>query len=73
MKDYYDYPISEWIDSFKKALWEMYYYDDTKVRGKRISQFDAISKLQSINIDMVITTIEKVIERSKEEKKFNIL
>ena len=68
MKDYYDYPISEWIDSFKKALWEMYYYDDTKVRGKRISQFDAISKLQSLNIDMVITTIEKVIERSKEEK-----
>lgn len=68
MKDYYDYPISEWIDSFKKALWEMYYYDDTKIRGKRISQFDAISKLQSLNIDMVITTIEKVIERSKEEK-----
>ncbi|MGB4351456.1 MAG: hypothetical protein WBJ01_03525, partial [Tissierellaceae bacterium] len=68
MKDYYDYPISEWIDSFKKALWEMYYYDDTKIRGKIISQFDAISKLQSLNIDMVITTIEKVIERSKEEK-----
>ncbi len=68
MKDYYDYPISEWIDSFKKALWEMYYYDDIKIRGKRISQFDAISKLQSLNIDMVITTIEKVIERSKEEK-----
>lgn len=68
MKDYYDYPISEWIYSFKKALWEMYYYDDTKIRGKRISQFDAISKLQSLNIDMVITTIEKVIERSKEEK-----
>lgn len=68
MKYYYDYPISEWIDSFKKALWEMYYYDDTKIRGKRISQFDAISKLQSLNIDMVITTIEKVIERSKEEK-----
>ncbi len=39
-----------------------------RLEGKVISQFDAISKLQSLNIDMVITTIEKVIERSKEEK-----
>lgn len=68
VKDYYDYPISEWIDPFKKALWEMYYYDETKIRGKRISQFDTITKLQGLNIDMIVATIEKVIKRSKEEE-----
>lgn len=67
-KDFYEYPISEWIDSFKKALWEMYYYENTKIRGKKVSQFDAIVKLQSLNIDMITTTIEKVIEKSKEEE-----
>lgn len=67
-KDFYEYPISEWIDSIKKALWEMYYYEDTKIRGKKVSQFDAIVKLQSLNMDMITTTIEKVIEKSKEEK-----
>lgn len=67
-KDFYEYPISEWIDSFKKALWEMYYYENTKIRGKKVSQFDAIAKLQNLNIDMITTTIEKVIEKSKEEK-----
>ena len=67
-KHFFDYPICEWIDPFKKAIWEMYYYDDTKIRGKRISQFDIITKLQNLNIDMVTTTINKVIEKSKEEK-----
>lgn len=46
----------------------MYYYENTKIRGKKVSQFDAIVKLQSLNIDMITTTIEKVIEKSKEEK-----
>ena len=67
-KDFFQYPISEWIDSFRKALWEMYYYEDTKIRGKKISQYDAIAKLQNLNVDMVTTTIEKVIDKSKEEK-----
>lgn len=67
-KDFFQYPISEWIDSFRKALWEMYYYEDTKIRGKKISQYDAISKLQNLNVDMITRTIEKVIDKTKEEK-----
>lgn len=43
--------------------YEMYYYEDTKIRGKKISQYDAIAKLQSLNVDMVTTTIEKVIDK----------
>ena len=67
-KSFYDYPISEWIDPFKKAIWEMYYYEDTKIRRRMVSQFDIVNKLQMLNIDMITTTINKVIERSKEEK-----
>lgn len=67
-KTFFDYPISEWIDPFKKALWEMYYYESTKIRGRTVSQFDIISKLQGLNVDMITTTINKVIERSKEEE-----
>lgn len=67
-KQFFEYPLDEWIDPFKKAIWEMYYYDDTKIRGKEISRFDTITKLQNLNIDMVTTTISKVIESSKEQE-----
>ncbi len=67
-KQFFKYPVSEWIDPFKKALWEMYYYDYTKIKGKEIPQLDIINKLQNLNIDMIITTIEKVIESSKEQE-----
>lgn len=66
-KKYFDYPYTEWIDAIKKAIWEMYHYDDTSIRGKKISRYDAISKLQSINLDMVRNVIDKVIEKGKEE------
>lgn len=45
----------------------MYHYDDTSIRGTRIPRYDAISKLQSINLDMVRNVIDKVIEKGKEE------
>ena len=67
-KQFFEYPISEWIDPFKKALWEMYYYDYTRIRGKEIPQFDIINKLQKLNIDMVTSTIEKVIESSRNQE-----
>lgn len=67
-KRYFEYPHTEWIDSFKKAIWEMYYYDNTKIQGRKISQYDIIVKLQNLNIDMITSTIDKVIEKSKEEK-----
>lgn len=66
-KVYFQYPYTEWIESVKKAIWEMYYFDNTKILGKRIGQYDAISKLQRINGDIVTSTIDRVIEKSKEE------
>lgn len=67
-KEYFEYPYTEWIDSFKKAIWEMYYYDFTSIQGRKVAKYDVIAKLQSLNIDMIISTIDKVIEKSKEEK-----
>lgn len=67
-KQFFDYPLDEWIYPFKKAIWEMYYYDDTKIRGKKISRFDTITKLQNLNIDMVTTTISKIIDSSEKQE-----
>ncbi|MCQ4925055.1 hypothetical protein NE686_18280 [Tissierella carlieri] len=67
-KEFYDYPYSEWIDTLKKALWEMYYYDDTKIKGKLVTRFDVITKLQNLTLDIVNSTIDKVIESSKSQE-----
>lgn len=68
VKESFEYPISEWIDPFKKAIWEIYSYDSTKIKGRSVSKFDIISKLQNLEIDIILSTIEKVIEKSKEER-----
>jgi len=67
-KELFEYPISEWIDPFKKAIWEMYKYDYTKIKGESLAKIDIIHKLQNLEMDMVISTIEMVIEKSKEKK-----
>lgn len=67
-KQYFEYPYTEWIDAVKKAIWEMYYFESTKVLGKKIAKYDSISKLQSLNIDIITSTIDKVIEKGREEK-----
>ncbi|WP_406242049.1 hypothetical protein ACF3M2_14185 [Tissierella carlieri] len=67
-KKYYNYPYDDWIEAVKKAIYEMYYFDDTRIRGRNVSRFDAISKLQNIKYDIVISTIDKVIESSMEQE-----
>lgn len=64
-KKYYSYPYDDWIGAVNKAIYEMYYFDDTRIRGRNVSRFDAISKLQNLNYDVIISTIDKVIESSK--------
>ncbi|MEY8417565.1 hypothetical protein AAK964_14885 [Tissierella praeacuta] len=67
-KQCYDYLYNAWIEAVKKAIYEMYYFDDNKIRGRKISRFDGISKLQNINYDIIISAIDKVIESSKEQE-----
>ena len=67
-KENYEYPYSEWINTAKKAIWEMYYYDETKIAGRRVASFDIISKLQDLNFDMVYAAIRNVVEMSKSQE-----
>ncbi|OZV13539.1 hypothetical protein CIW83_03055 [Tissierella sp. P1] len=67
-KQCYSYPYDDWVEVVKKAIYEMYYFDDTRIRGRNVSRFDAISKLQNLNYDMIISTIDNVIESSKEQE-----
>ncbi|TCU65637.1 hypothetical protein EV204_11729 [Tissierella praeacuta] len=67
-KQCYGHKYKDWIETVKKAIYEMYYFDDTKIRGRKISRFDAISKLQGLNYDIIISTIDKFIESSKKQE-----
>ena len=67
-KQFYDYPYNDWIEAIKKAIYEMYYFDDTRIRGRNVSRFDTISKLQGLNYDIIISTIDKIIESSKKQE-----
>ena len=67
-KDNYEHPYSDWISTAKKAIWEMYYYDETKIAGRRVASFDVISKLQELNFDMVYAAIRNVVETSKSQE-----
>lgn len=66
-KENFEYPYSEWINAITKAIYEMYYYDDTKVKGKRVGRYDVIGKLQNIEYDIIISTVDKVIKSSKSQ------
>lgn len=66
-KDCYEYPYSDWLDCAKKAIWQMYYYDETSINGRRLGSFDVISKLQNLNNDIVYTAIQNVVEVSKQQ------
>lgn len=67
-KRYFEYPYTEWIGVVRKAIWEMYSFDNTKILGKKIGRYDVIAKLQNLNIDVIINTIDRVIEKGREEK-----
>ncbi len=67
-EDIIEYPYSKWIDAAKKAVWEMYYNESTKVSGKKISRFQVVSKLQKLNHDMAYTAIRNVAENSKTQE-----
>lgn len=67
-KENYDYPYSEWVESARKAIWEMYYYDETKIAGRRVASFDVITKLQDLSFDMVYAAIRNVVDSSKSQE-----
>lgn len=56
------------ISSVKRAIFEMYYYDDTRIKNKIVSRYDIIDKLQKLNYDIIVSVIEKVIQVSKEQE-----
>lgn len=66
-KNCFEYPYTEYIDAIKKAIEEMYYFDYTKIKNRKIGRFDVISKLQNLQYDMIKACIDKVIESSKSQ------
>ncbi|MCK9470672.1 MAG: hypothetical protein M0Q88_02835 [Bacilli bacterium] len=64
-KEYFEYPYTEWIDAVKKAIWEMYYYEDTRIKGIKVKRYDVIDKLQTLDNGVITSAINKIIESSK--------
>ena len=46
----------------------MYYYDNTKVKNRMVDQYEVVTKLQNLTLDMIINSIDKVNEASQYEK-----
>ena len=46
-------PYDNWLHIVKKAIWELFYYDETKIKDKMVAQFDIVTKLQNLNPEMV--------------------
>lgn len=62
------YPYIHWINTVTKAIWEMYYYDEIKIKNRMVDQYEVVSKLQDLNWNMIINAIDKVNEISQYEK-----
>ncbi len=60
-------PYKSWLNTVKRALWEMYYYDETKIKNRMVDQYQVVTKLQELNWNMVISAIDKINEVSQHE------
>ncbi len=60
-----EYPYDNWLHIVKKAMWELYYYDETKIKNKMVDQYQIVTKLQNLDSEMVISAVNKVNEASK--------
>lgn len=67
IENVYEHPYSFWLPTVKKVIWEMYYLD-TRIRNRTIGRFDVITKLQDLDIDIVKSSLDKIIEMGKREK-----
>ena len=63
----YSYPYSFWIPTIKKVIWEMYYLE-TRIRNRIVGRYDVITKLQDLDIEVVKSSLDKIIEIGKREE-----
>lgn len=63
----YPYPYVSWIPTVKKVIWEMYYLD-TRIRNRTLGRYDVITKLQDLDIEVVKSSLDKIIEIAKREE-----
>ena len=63
-----EYPYTNWLSTVEKSIWEMYYYNETKVKNRMVDQYEVVTKLQDLNWNMVVNAIDKVNEVSQYEE-----